>query len=475
MTERTGLISVLSLTDLDRRWQDTCAGSTGGRLWAASVCAIRKLLKASSFGSWLQFASFIVVLMLVAALGARQFATDKEGLALFVVIGLVLRVLGTVVGGKERNCASAIDALVLTYLAANIVAAVSSHYLAASLSGLSKLIVLVGAYFLFTATVGQSRTRLITTLAVLVTTGVLVSLYGLYQYKIGVAPLATWEDPTVEIKGVRIYSTLGNPNLLAGYLVPLVPLAFSLAAAAACSKRLYLALPALGATAVIALAVVLTGSRGGYIGLAGAALGLSVLMGSWLWRQKPQSRLTVIICLVAVAVIFGLALHFVPTVEQRVLSIFAGAEHTSNRYRLNVWIAALKMFQDNWWFGVGVGNKAFELAYGLYMTTGFDALGTYCLPLEVAVETGVLGLAAFGALIVAALARAHVNFYASTDSCVRWLIAGCTSAVIGMMAHGMVDTVFYRPQVQLIFWMMIAVVAGQTTLKATTGKGSESA
>jgi hypothetical protein len=60
---------------------------------------------------------------------------------------------------------------------------------------------------------------------------------------------------------------------------------------------------------------------------------------------------------------------------------FAGSEHSSNAYRIYVWRASAKMFMDNWWFGVGPGNSTFPLAYGLYMKSGFDALGTYCVPL----------------------------------------------------------------------------------------------
>ncbi len=61
-------------------------------------------------------------------------------------------------------------------------------------------------------------------------------------------------------------------------------------------------------------------------------------------------------------------------------------------------------------FGIGVGNQAFRLAYGLYMRSGFDALGAYCVPLEIAVETGVFGLLAFAVLLLAILCRAHLNF-----------------------------------------------------------------
>ena len=32
------------------------------------------------------------------------------------------------------------------------------------------------------------------------------------------------------------------------------------------------------------------------------------------------------------------------------------------------------------------------------------------------------------------------------------------SSVAGMMVHGFVDTVFFRPQIQFIFWIMMGII-----------------
>ncbi len=460
------MVSLLSLTRFDSQWSDTVAASAAGKIWC-SIAGIGQRLsnnKLSAFGSSLQIVGFIIVLALIAALGLKQFANDKEGLALFVLAGLALRLVGRLLGGKEPYPGNAIDAIVLSYLGSNIVAACASHYCLESLKGLAKLCIFIASYFLFTDAAGQSRRRIITAVGTLVAAGFFVSLYGLYQYKIGVAPLATWEDPTMDVKGTRIYSTLGNPNLLAGFLIPILPLSFSISMVATWAKRYWLTIPLLAVTGVIGLAIILTGSRGAYIGLVGVALSMAAIIGSWLWKEKPRSRIFLVLALLAIPVLFYAALHFLPSVEARVMSIFAGGEHTSNRYRMNVWLASLRMFQDSWWFGVGPGNKAFELAYGLYMMTGFDALGTYCVPLEVAVEAGLLGLLTFGALIVSVLARAHFNFYNADDGTLRWLVAGCATGLVGLMTHGLVDTVFYRPQVQFIFWLIVAIVVSAGSL-----------
>jgi putative inorganic carbon (HCO3(-)) transporter len=116
------------------------------------------------------------------------------------------------------------------------------------------------------------------------------------------------------------------------------------------------------------------------------------------------------------------------------------------------------MFLDSWWIGVGPGNQAFRLAYGLYMISGFDALGTYCVPLEILVECGIGGLLVFALIVLAAMSRAHLMFWQAKEASEKIMSLGLSAAIFGMMVHGLVDTVFYRPQVQFIFWIVLASI-----------------
>ena len=117
------------------------------------------------------------------------------------------------------------------------------------------------------------------------------------------------------------------------------------------------------------------------------------------------------------------------------------------------------MFKDNWLLGIGVGNKNFREIYGLYMRTGFDALSAYNIFLETAVESGIFALVAFfGFLIV--LIKESVRFIlkSSEIKCVIF-VASALISILALMVHGMVDTVFFRPQIQFIFWIMVAVIS----------------
>lgn len=126
---------------------------------------------------------------------------------------------------------------------------------------------------------------------------------------------------------------------------------------------------------------------------------------------------------------------------------------------MNVYEASFEMFKDNPFLGIGLGNLNFREIYGLYMKTGFDALGTYCVPLEIAVEGGIFALCMFLLLIIYAVYKGF-NLALDKDMSVsiRIIIFCVLLTIFGTMAHGMFDTVWFRPQLQIIFWINIAIL-----------------
>ncbi|CAN5341263.1 IctB family putative bicarbonate transporter [soil metagenome] len=472
----TQLASFLSFSAFDKSWGQILVNSTLLGWLVGLFNRIRANFSESALsrvGTTLQQIAFALSCLLFLVLAMPQFANDKGALALLSTAAMIVWIVGRLAGGKEERKFSAVDAFVLAYLAANIIATFSSHYLVQSIKGLSKVAVYIINYFLLTSVLSSPK-RLNKLILAAVVAGFAVSLYGLYQYKIGVAPLATWEDPTVESKGTRIYSTLGNPNLLAGYLIPLFPLALALTVGCLSKtitvgllKHTYIrwaaALICLGMSLTIALATVLTGSRGAFLALGGMAAVIVSTLFFYVVAKHKKLIAPIVIALLLAGVAGALLVHFkFPAFESRILSIFAGSEHSSNAYRIYVWRASAKMFMDNWWFGVGPGNATFPLAYGLYMKSGFDALGTYCVPLEIGVECGAIGLISSFLLTISLYARAHLTFWQNPN--LRWLALGLTAALSGLVVQGLVDTVFYRPQVQFLFWL---VVAGLVSISLT--------
>ncbi len=209
--------------------------------------------------------------------------------------------------------------------------------------------------------------------------------------------------------------------------------------------------------------LMLTFSRGGWIGFAIAVFIFSILLLFWLSVHLPPFWRTwslplLLFCLGFVVLV---AVLFVDPVRDRVLSMFIGREDSSNNFRINVWAAVIEMIRDRPILGIGPGNNAFNKIYPLYMRPRFSALSAYSVVLEVAVETGFIGLASFLWLLVVTLNQGWLQLkrlraLGSRDA--YWLI-GAIAALLGMLGHGAFDTVLYRPEVNTLWWLMIALIA----------------
>jgi putative inorganic carbon (hco3(-)) transporter len=342
----------------------------------------------------------------------------------------------------------------ISYWAIALIATLISPVRIAALDGMVKLTIYMLAF------VSMSRMMRLGWRSVLVgtylVTTLLVCAYAVQQWYLGAPELATWTDITSETAGTtRVYSFLGNPNLLAGYLIPALPLG----AIAAIHWRSW-GMKVLGAVVAIlgAFCITQTQSRGGLLGLAAESFALVLLLVYWWGKRLPTWTLPVTFGGTAGAIALGTIL--VPTLRKRVVSIF-GTEDSSNAFRVNVWMSVLNMIKAKPILGIGPGNKAFNLVYPLYQRSGYSALGAYSVPLELTVETGIIGVICYGWLIFSIFRQAWIalnRLRSDRNMDGLWIIAAIAT-IVGMMTHGLFDTVWYRPQVQLLWWLAIAIIS----------------
>jgi putative inorganic carbon (HCO3(-)) transporter len=140
------------------------------------------------------------------------------------------------------------------------------------------------------------------------------------------------------------------------------------------------------------------------------------------------------------------------------MSVFLVRGDSSTSFRMNVYHSAIQMFQDNPICGIGVGNKVFREIYGLYMFSGFDALSCYSVFLEMAVESGIFALIAYLLFILTLIFNAIKSFITSKDLSYKVLVFISSISIIAVMFHGLFDTIYFRPQVQYLFWTMVAIL-----------------
>jgi putative inorganic carbon (HCO3(-)) transporter len=291
----------------------------------------------------------------------------------------------------------------------------------------------------------------------------LVSLYGVRQQFFGVEQLATWNDPLSPLAwDTRVYSFLGNPNLLARYLLPAI--ALSLAALFVWRGWLPKALAAM-MVVVNCACLYFTDSRGGWLAMVSLSTTFLLLLYFWFRdRFSPFWRVWLLpIVFGSLVALLAIAFFSVEPLHLRVLSIFAGAKDSSSNFRIHVWTAVVEMIRDRPLFGIGPGKAAFEKIYPLYMHPRYTASGTYSIYLETAVETGLVGLSCLLWLILVTLTqgtRQMTRLQARKDIQGIWIIAAI-AAIVGLLTHGLVETIWFRPKISVLWWLMVALVASK--------------
>ncbi|AII46841.1 hypothetical protein KR49_10375 [Synechococcus sp. KORDI-49] len=329
----------------------------------------------------------------------------------------------------------------------------------AAAKGLLKLLSYLSVYALIRKLLACNPSWWDRLLAGLLSGGLLSSVLALRQLYASTEELARWADPnSISTGTIRIYGPLGNPNLLAGYLLPLLPLAaVALLRWKGIGSRLFA-----GTTLILGVAAtVWTYSRGGWIGMLAGLATLMLLLILRTTRHWPPiwRRLLPLAVLLLAAALLTVAATKLEPIRTRVASLLAGRGDSSNNFRINVWLAAIDMIQDRPWLGIGPGNAAFNSVYPLYQQPKFNALSAYSVPLELLVEMGLPGLIAGLGLLWSALQRGLRGLTLPQPAAGAALAS--LAAITGLLTQGITDTIFFRPEVQLIGWFCLATLAAQ--------------
>lgn len=365
-----------------------------------------------------------------------------------------------------------LDAWVLAFFGMAFLAASYSSYVVTSWIGLAKFSVFALGYLQCRILFSKDPLRTLPwVIGWLLLLASLQSAIGYYQYINHVEPLATWQDTSVnpELQLTRIFGTLkpSNPNLLAGFLIPCLASSMGWGLSQLVKPGIPRRLGVYGSFAsfFVMSALVLTGSRGGYLALLAMMAIMYTGIGHCLWHHPTIIHRTLFKRCWAwaaglVVMMMTMAVLSSPALSSRVQSIGAMRDDSSNSFRLNVWAATWRLIQDNWWIGIGPGNDTFKKVYGLYMVSGYSALSAYSIFLEMWAEQGLLGLLIFIGLCV----TCGLRVLGSLDSqkltlSHKFLMVGLLAAVWSSVLYGCFDTIWYRPSVNVLFWLMVAALS----------------
>lgn len=366
----------------------------------------------------------------------------------FAIFSIFLTIIKLITKTGERLEFTVAEKFLLLYFVLVLISVAGSTLFYLSLKGFFKTVTYIGFYVSLVLYLKDNKDKIkyiFLAYALCLSFELIVALMQNFS---SVGEISGWQDTSrlnPEEVMTRVYGTLKpyNPNLFGGYLLALLPSFIAL------PKKLRI-WAIIGFVGTI-VAIVMTACRGSYIGLFFELIILALVTYKKLKPAYKKAFLTFSAILFAVVTSVVLSLS---ALRSRIFSIFAMRGDSSNSFRFNVYHSCLDMFKDNWLLGIGVGNQNFREIYGLYMKTGFDALSAYNIYLEIAVESGVFALISFLGFLVVLIKNALKNLNSIYVVC-------ALVSIVGILIHGFVDTVFFRPQIQFVFWTMVAILRSE--------------
>ena len=269
----------------------------------------------------------------------------------------------------------------------------------------------------------------------LVVAGCVSALYGIYQGLLTPVTMGSELEKGSRVEGtMSIYMTFAGILMLVGLLA---------------MGRFLFRLPRekwLGVSVVlITVCLLLTLTRQAWLGFL---TGLVFLVFVW------QKRL-----LWGIPVLLVLVLLFSPAGVKDRLHSMVNLQDWTFQSRLALWRGGWEVFKDHPL--TGCGFRCMDLVHTEYPDpTGYikKYRGMHNNPVQLAVDTGILGLTAWVSIWICFflyLYRKSRKPPESPNS--RWVLPGCSAAVLGFLAGGMFEVNFYDSEVVMLLYFIMAL------------------
>lgn len=318
------------------------------------------------------------------------------------------------------------------------------------------------------AGIGASERRLRAALWGMAATGFFVAAYGVAQ-SFDIEPfvsrnLYTFTSPEGPL--VRVSATLGHSNYLGNFLLYTTPISVGLALAGRGWPRLF----AITAAALSVGAIVFSGTRGAWIGIAAGGITFALFElksgAATVVRGHPVAFAAALL----LAVLLSLTIVISPasrSAGERMKALMS--EGTSSSGRMLLWRDSLGMIPSFSLVGCGpegfrkafLGFKSKELAQLTPKANNESPHGAY---LEAAISHGLVGAALYVAMIVLALTLL-VRARRRLSDRRRLLITGLVSSLVAALAHN----IFIFDQIATGLYFFTFIALAQATSNVAMG------
>lgn len=310
--------------------------------------------------------------------------------------------------------------------------------------------------------------------AVLLGTGTLAAVHGIFQFLFQVGP----EEFILFGRFMRAHGTFEQPNPYAGYLGLTLSLAIGLvfAVIVPMGRRVssWWLIWAGGSGALMATALVMSWSRGAWLGIAA---GIGVMLVAVAARSGRAAMLgAVFAVLLAYLLLTGGVSLLPPSILQRFSDFMPylgvadvrGVEITDANFavleRMAHWQSAIQMWTDRPWLGVGIGN--YEVVYARYALPLWPAaLGhAHNYYLNIGAEAGIIGLISYLILWGAALLQSWKAVRRARDW--NWGVAlGVLGVIVHLSIHNLFDNLFVHAM-----YLQAAILLGLIAFQENASK-----
>ena len=318
----------------------------------------------------------------------------------------------------------------------------------------------------------------------LLTAGSVEALIGIRQFAFQIGPEAYLLG-----RFLRAYGTFGQPNPYAGYLGLLLPLGLSLSlwsVGRMISRKgaethrenrpgqwwmqAGVTAAILGMTGLIGLGVLVSWSRGAWLGVMASTatvLGLSSLAGLGILLALATALiLTWPLLPISITGRIGDVLGYFGVWNARGIPVTD--ENFAVLERVAHWQAAWEMFADHFWLGVGVGN--WDVVYPDYAIGIWDAsLGhAHNVLFHYAAVAGIFGAVSYLWLWLGSLWQAF-RAGIRTKGVERAIAVGITGMLIHLSIHNQFDNLWVQGMPLLIALALAILPMGETAIKSQKG------
>lgn len=335
-----------------------------------------------------------------------------------------------------------VGAVLMAFIAVLLVSCIFSFARGASLVVWAMYFVFISFYFTIINTI-KTKEQLYGLLRLFVISGALVALYGVMQYAFGWTTTNAWIDEEMfEDETMRVFSTLANPNVLGEYLLLVLPVSavfFIKDKAKSLSKWVYL-----GVTGLVFLCLILTQSRGCWLGFM-----VSIAIFVTFYEGRFWAIIPLILCIVPFVI--------PQTIVERLMSI-GNMEDSSTSYRVFIWMGAIGILRHYLAGGIGMGEAAFGEVYPFFSYNAIIAPHAHNTYLQLLVEGGIPALAVFIAVIVIYLRNTRIIYrFKDKKSYDSVMALGIGAGICGFLFQSLFDYTFYNYRVMAVFFMLIGI------------------